>query len=366
MERRKAPEPPCPSRPPSCPPNYQVRVTRVRTQKGLFDSCEDITKIEYVRKADSISNLSSLSGRGMAKSVPDYLNKIDDDAVSLGENASLDSRLWLDGSPPAHSQIYPQNEDSPIMMNEPSWSSPTEGKISRKPSQENGEPQNTPPPCSPSPRPKPLARSKVLSQSVSCLATEPVYDTLRPVPKPRTGKAITKRMRAATETDMTAVAPMPEDFSPSLELPARPRNNSESAIHVKPRILSEGQAPESDVPIRPRNNSMPCTQQQVTKMRQKKHSGGRKRTRSRKLSPPSTPPPPPLPLMGGTKSAVLFPLLPPSPPSSPPLPRRDSGPPTFVPLPPRLANHRDSGPPSFIPTPPPVVEEEGETIFSLH
>lgn len=357
VERRRAPEPPCPSRPPSCPPNYQVRITRVRTHKGRFDSCEDITKIEYVRKDRSSSNLSSLSGRAMAMSMPDYLHKIDDDSVSLAEDVSLDSRLWLDGSPPAQGQVHPQSSSS---MNEASWTTPTnmDRQISyspKHPPMENHE--NTEDQCptnpsnrsdsieilsySPSAAPEPLARSKILSKSVTCLGID--SDPLaRPVPKPRKGKALMNR--AVTETQMTA----PTDSTSLQNLtPIRPRKYSEPPVSPrKPPRVSEGQLPTS---MRLRNNSAPSSESRSKKQLQKKRN-----KRSRIFSPPSTPPPPPCPLADETRP-MLFPLLPP--PLSPqPRPRMDSGPPTFVPMLPKPARYRDSGPPNFIP-PPPVEED---------
>lgn len=123
VERRKAPDPPGPTRPPSCPPNYQIKMTRVRTAgngQGKSDSYEDFTRIEYIRKRTNLT-----SQREMAFSVPDSLDKIADDCISLGENESLDSRLWLDGSPPAQcGLVHPSNKPSTVDF---SWDSPANG-----------------------------------------------------------------------------------------------------------------------------------------------------------------------------------------------------------------------------------------------
>lgn len=373
VEHRKAPEPPAPSRSPSCPPNYQVRITRVRTHlkgSGLSGSCEDITRIEYVR---TDSRLSTSSKKAMAISVPDYLDKIGDDSLSIEDDVSLDSRLWLDGSPPAQTQSAQVHPHNSLSITDTSWTIPT--RVTSSPtavqmkcptvvmrgrsSVESPREHHLSLPAnvsfnfecredqdevedkktfshhfesvadilchSPSKGSQSLASSKEL-----CLDTQPGNQP-RPVPKPRRGKALAKL--TATETCAAAQQnPVPSLRSSQLSsppLPRRPRNNSEPSS-----ILSQKKN-SRNLPayVHPRR-------------------GIGLRSHAKKRSPPSSPPPPPLPLRD------VKPSLTPSHTCPPLRPRRDSGPPTFVPTLPRQQNYSDSGPPKFVPAPPPIEEME--------
>ena len=343
VERRKAPDPPGPYRPPSCPPPNQVRMIRVQDGNGIAksDSYADFNRIEHTR-----SNTNLVSQRVMAMSVPDYLNKIVDDSASLrGETGSLGSRLWLDGSPPppARSSLIHPHDEPPTA--EISWGSPTTNQAS---------PPNTPTDItpiangqsskSPSPprerlyslptkvkidseplsdpqgldsqdqqndahdeteyynlrsggdntshsydKPKRLALSKGLSVSLDDLQSSELLSQARPVPKPRKPRTCTNPIEADAKMIVTQVSLQP-DF---LDIPEmRPRNNSEPP-QIRPRKSSGARAPSK-----------------------KPHGSSKSGRRSRRLSPPSTPPPPPPPTINGE------------------LPPKPAGPPNFIPPPP--------------------------------
>lgn len=338
VERRKAPDPPGgPCRPPSCPPDCEVKMTRVRAHRGLgvYDSCEDFTRIEYVK----MTNTNLISQRAMAMSVPDCLDKIEDDCFSLEEERSLDSRLWLDGSPPIpqSGQVHPQESPS---VADVSWGTPpthaeqeaatavvtrTAHSSTTSPRKERhlSLPANATMhfdnhntqieedsseelhiflpsdagPCSPSE--DTLSSSKGLYQSLSDLlpnssVTGPSSEA-RPIPMPR---------RARTQTNPVVNEPEEASAENPMSYPL--------LLSMRPRNFSE------PPPIRPRKNS---GGKNLSPHHHRNKGSGR---RSRRLSPPSTPPPPP-----------PFQVV------------KDNGPPSFIPTLPK------PGPPHFVPPPPP-------------
>ena len=387
VERRKAPEPPCPSRPPSCPPDCQVRVTRVRACNGISDSCESITRIEYVKKKSPRAvKLSSLACRGRAISVPDCLDKIEDhELLSPLGDGTLDSRLWLDGSPPVQAQIHPQGQPtatggswlSPIsspaaadhfpysssrphsphhqqQRSERHRSLSSSGKFREDRRGSGAKPRrcvgsvgnitSCSPGRRPPPPPKPLARSKLLSRSMDCLITNAQPITLpppppprRPVPKPRRGKARTSadaqtlsqaalELEPASTADVVVVSPSHSLLPTS---PIRPRNNSEPA--KKPRrsqpksdVEEEEKEGASRSQMRPRNNSEPSKRHRRSTGEQKLATTRSKKSSSRRRGRIFSPPstPPPAP---PPLPLVQLPL-PPTPPQ-PAQPNSD-GPPT--------------------------------------
>jgi hypothetical protein len=365
VERRKAPDPPGPFRPPSCPPPYQVKMAKVKTGGGYgrSDSCEDISRMRKVGRSDSYedfsriehtrSNNNLLSQRMMAISVPDYLDKIGDDTASLGKGTgevSLDSRLWLDGSPPPArgSLVHPQDEP---LVTDLSWGSPTtdqtpppqevidkeltditatgkkrsESQLPRErlyslptkitvdcetlkdqqdddttklqtaqqvhlsTHQEQLQDSNEEPIYDRLEK-KRFALSKGMSKSMgNLLSSDPQVEAARPVPKPRKPRTLTNPATAQTEIKCLTLQPPAPLHLPEM----RPRNSSEP--------------PQ----IRPRKNSGALSK--------KPHRSSKCARRSKRLSPPSTPPPPPPPTTIGD-------YLPPKP----------VGPPKFVPPPPPI------------------------------
>lgn len=349
VEHRIAPDPTRPFRPPSCPPNFNVRMARMKTD-DMSRSLEAAARATYVENSSSV----------VSSSVPDYLNRIVDDSVSLGDNQSLDSRLWLDGSPPQihTSEIHPQ--DISLSVAEASWvntstteteasltsdvpadasESPSVVKRGHSPVQpprehyfslpttvlmdfdsleqheviiispegpQSGEGLLAPVADieTPSEGTQPLENSKNLSKSATTITQS------RPVPKPRKGKE--KKLATENLTLEATLSPL----SPSPP-PIRPRNNSEPPT-IRPRI----------------NKGPPRKEATLSVVRQKK-----KNRSSKKRSPPSTPPPPPSspphsappppPTRDDLKALPSLTLS-----SPPPRPRKDSGPPTFVPIPP--------------------------------
>lgn len=329
VERRKAPDPPGPYRFPSCPPPRQVKMTRVKDGNGIAksDSYDDFKRIKHSR-----SNTNLVSQRVMAMSVPDYLNKIVDDNVSLsGETGSLGSRLWLDGSPPppARSSLIHPHDEPPTA--EISWGSPTTNRAS---------PPNTPTEIRSSKSPLPPKEDQVIefdplndqqrldsttsqdqqkdtqcdSEGTECYNSPGGGNTSH------TSKRILSKGRSISLDDLHSsefliqVKPVPK--------PRKPRSLTKPAEDVKVVVTQSSLQPEVlDVPeMRPRNNSEPppirrrkCSTGTVPK---KSHRSSKGRRRSRRLSPPSTPPPPPPPIVNGE------------------LPPKPAGPPKFVPPPP--------------------------------
>lgn len=351
VERRRAPDPPGPSRPPSCPPDYQIKMTRVKTynDRGISDSCNDFTRIEYVKKKKNHlgggTNLSSQ--KAMSTSVPDYLDRIGDDSISLAneEEGSLDSRLWLDGSPPAPAAL-----NTPLQVHP--CTSPSAGDVEMDASWESPVHSQEPHPADDETDPTPVTRreyftttptrkehyfslptavleldcaddtqdedEEVVLEEPSTSGTDvlPVllagelsqdddaaYTQTRPVPLPRKGKALVHPLETDSKgtTDPVAAAAEAGDYSclslqHSLLLSSmRPRNNSEPP-QIRPR---KGSGSNLKKPNRPR-----------------KGSG----VRLRKISPPSTPPPPP--------PSICSPIY------DKPSIKKDSGPPSFIPPPP--------------------------------
>lgn len=97
VDRRKAPEPPGLSRPPSCPPNFRISMTPCNLEKNysrsLSTSVEDVYRIKLKDDARVLPTPQVTPTRMiMASSVPDYLDDI-------GIVSPPSSRLWLDGSP---------------------------------------------------------------------------------------------------------------------------------------------------------------------------------------------------------------------------------------------------------------------------
>ena len=409
VERRRAPEPPAPSRPYS--PNYRLKITRVATNKGtgVFDSCEDLSRIEYIPIQPKGTNLKS--ARFMAASVPDYLNKIADDSVSLNEDdTNLDSRLWLDGSPPLSTSVHPVN--SAPMMESSKTTSPKVKKQFSAPNnikktpvsllthcsslpnsfQEDPENQNGPlkqnfgglPPrahslttsliciasaTSAEIKPQISSREK-LSSSMNPLPTprprngtqppDPL-PTTKPVPKPRKGKAMVKNMKKVSsvpilrlETEQTASIGV--SSSPS----ASPSHNSRSARKNTEPLMNKKLSPPSS-PAPPPPTAM-----------QSKESGT---SGKKKYLRPSSFPLPPSPSAnqkkaGGSprrKKKSLPPMMfsPPSTPPPPPRIRCDSEPatrknqrrcsPPSSPAPPPCPRRDTGPPPSFVPTLPKVT-----------
>lgn len=294
--------------------------------KAISDSCEDL-RINQTRS----SNLASQ--RSMAASVPDSLDKIADDGVSLG---SLGSRLWLDGSPPIsqRNQVYPHNSPPPVA--DVSWEeAPTAMEEGREEEEEVAREQgevlshtqiglsqiphakerhhslqlkdedlrsSTPPAPDDDGA---LFSSKGLSRSLENLVSNNSdgNQQQRPVPKPRKERSQTS-------------APVLETESRSQEEPSRPR--------TLPDLLLS--------PMRPRNNSEPPSIRPRKASHSRSKKGSRKsRGGSRKLSPPSTPPPPPPPLNEDEDAA-------PPPPSQLSLSYSTLNRPTFVPPPPPAAD----------------------------
>ena len=320
VERRKAPDPPGgPSRPPSCPPDHRVRITRVRMnngqQKGTrSDSCDDFTRIEYVKRSTNLK-----STKKFAVSVPDCLDKLDEDSYSI--SGSLGSRLWLDGSPPpvgrSNPPVYPQRSASVENL---SWDYPEERDSTSPPEKQTSFSLSSRKDqaitaaamdlegCQLQPTQKEGRSLYQCSVSVNNILSlqplegeqesaelQPRSNSLgteqeRPVPKPRKGKALERRVdsKQSSESDRNSTS--------SLQPSIRPRTTSSSNKSKRPSSLG---------------------------MRPRKGSGLPKR----KLSPPALPPPPP--------------------------PESSFQPPTIVFTPPEPPRHRDSGPPKFIPPPPP-------------
>ncbi len=322
VERRKAPDPPGGlSRPPSCPPDHRVRMTRVRMhnrqQPGMSDSYEDFTRIQYVKRS---SNLKST--KEMAASVPNYLNKIVDDNISL--DGSLDSRLWLDGSPPPidNPPVYPQHAESVADL---SWASPQHESSSSPATDEQTslsstrggeqtilaaamglEGQQLQPEVDAGENGGFYQRSVSMNNILSLPSEgegestelQPRSNSLnaqqeRPVPKPRKGKARHADSEQKLEGDRTSTS--------SLQPHVRPRTNSEVSSSKKSNR-------PSSLGMRPRKGSgLP----------------------KRKLSPPTLPPPPPPVLQSPSLQPPTVILTPPEPPR-----RCNSGPPKFIPPPP--------------------------------
>lgn len=99
VERRKAPEAPGPSRPPSCPPNFRISMTpwdlKPHYNISLAGSVEDVYRVRVKDDSDDLRRPRRRPKRNkMASSVPDCL-----DHVGLASPPDPSSRLWLDGSP---------------------------------------------------------------------------------------------------------------------------------------------------------------------------------------------------------------------------------------------------------------------------
>ena len=280
VERRRAPDPPGgPSRPPSCPPDHQVRMTRVKMSggggSGKSDSCEDFMRIEYVKRRTNLK-----SSKGMAVSVPDSLDKIGDDSYSLSDSISLNSRLWLDGSPPlppdAEPPVYPKHAasvsdlswtsrpSSPVETDEPKLTSLDKGgnrmlstEALHVDNQERSHggclyQRSVSVDNLSHPSEEEEGSEEKLQPRSSSLSTQQA----RPVPKPRKGKVVAGHGDSEQKTESNS------DSVSSLQPPAHPRTESLSKKSKRP----------SSIGMRPR-----------------KGSGLLKR----KLSPPSLPPPPP-------------------------------------------------------------------------
>ena len=364
VEHRKAPDPPRPS---SISSNYRIRVTRVRTGNGsgISDSCEDLSRINY------LNDTSLASKRRLASSVPDCLDRI---AASFHEDGIIDSRLWLDGSPPEQEvQVHPKDE---LLMSGESWTTVTiaagKGQAScaknnqeleipaprnclsktssdfslpvcfAKESEHNPEASNIT--RKPAINGVPLPRTSSAAGNLSSQTTTYYYTMdsdkkcksigllqinnnsflhLRPIPKPRKGKA------AVRSDDVTSLALQLDTEKcswgkggSSLSLPPSKSSKSRSRRNTAPPL-----SPPSTPPPPPPFSTL----QMPTPPR--KENG--KRCYSKAFSPPSSPPPPPPP-------ASLRPAL---------RPRVESAP-LLLPL-----HYRDSGPPNFVPPPPSTIEE---------
>lgn len=365
VEHRKAPDPPGPSRPPSCPPLHQVKMARVRAGNGLgkSDSYGNLTRIEYNR-----SNTNLVSQKMMAISVPDYLNKIADDSSSLRGDGNLDSRLWLDGSPPpaCESMVHPCDEPPAADI---SWGSPTTNRSSSSLNTLTG---NTPiarrhSSMSPPPRERLHSLPSVIVMDYELLNDQQEDSTAEQAqvhnstiqrsqshdPAVQKVNMCNERLEHYMPSASVGDNVLHSSFEETRSL-ASSKGLSRSLVNIqstesltqtrpvpKPRKLRARAATETKVTctlrlpeMRPRNNSEPpqIRPSEPPQIRPRKGNGALSKKpqhssksasgrRSRRISPPSTPPPPPPPTMDSG------------------LPRKPAGPPKFTPPPPPLEEH---------------------------
>ena len=100
VQRRKAPAPPGPVRPPSCPPN--MRINRNSVSKHTFSMSQSLDDSVELSLELSRTRPRLAAQRKMASSVPDYLDRVGLYSPSSTEGACAgnpNDRLWLDGSP---------------------------------------------------------------------------------------------------------------------------------------------------------------------------------------------------------------------------------------------------------------------------
>ena len=100
VQRRKAPAPPGPVRPPSCPPNMRINRNSVRkhtfsASESLDDSVEMSLELSRTRPRLLVARMK------MASSVPDYLDRMGlySPSPPATNHGNPNDRLWLDGSP---------------------------------------------------------------------------------------------------------------------------------------------------------------------------------------------------------------------------------------------------------------------------
>lgn len=109
VERRKAPDPPGPLRPPSCPPNMRIirnsiHAHTLSTSESMDDSCEMSLQLPNMRRGLVVKSK-------LVSSMPDLLDRA---GYSPSPIAMNNDRLWLDGSPyPVSSTTFQRIFPSP-------------------------------------------------------------------------------------------------------------------------------------------------------------------------------------------------------------------------------------------------------------
>lgn len=98
VERRKAPDPPGPLRPPSCPPNMRINRNSIHAHKlSVSESMDDSYEMSLQLPNAVGPRLKARSK--LASSMPDLLDRAgySPSPIAMGRNPN--DRLWLDGSP---------------------------------------------------------------------------------------------------------------------------------------------------------------------------------------------------------------------------------------------------------------------------
>lgn len=324
LERRKAPKIPGISS--SASGNMQIRVTRVRTrgsQGGLSDSCQDISKVQFLPLEKNLL----ASKKALASSVPDYLDRIGLQDIS-GSGMSLDQDSEIvtmkelqESRNGGHRSSLPFS----FMREHPlSGSIKVSQQLQKEQIKELKQCQQ-----------KLRIQKGLYHRSHSVEDISPQQTQPRPVPKPRKGKAARNSL------------PHEEYSTERFALALEKMTNSKTA-EVKPAPPSSSPPPSHPPPLFP------------VKTHKRPPLLRRKNSAPLPFSPPSSPPPPP-PQQNDSIRASFLPLS--SPPSSRPERNIDDIPDSHLSLsscskteekpfpPPRPRTEKDTAPISSPPRP---------------
>ncbi len=348
---RKAPDPP-----PNVSSSYHIKMTRVK----MCGSCEDLSRMEYNVPVKSTKLASNLE-RTMATSIPDYLDKIEDDSESL------DPRSWLDENSlqeQTQSQVHPQDIG---LTNQASWA-PEEESSPALANEQTFPPQDT------ELTNKASWALEEESSSALILETEPALSSVVKSESVVISLVETTPLDYVKKTSLTSFQRRNHFSSPAsllkefenLEneeekikemlsdldglLPRRHASVGEEPGTTKPTrmlrksssagdLLQEGPSETSSTRAakptpKPRRGKAKVRSEErcSSLIRESGSQKNRKRSSRLKFSPPSTPPPPPpqAPNTRGDTEASNIGFTSPS-----------------------VTRYRDSGPPLFTPPPPP-------------
>ena len=116
VDRRKAPDPPGPARPPSCPPNMRLRINRNFVRAQTFSVSESLDDSLDMSLQLPVARPRFATQMKVASSVPDFLDRMGYSPSPSGTNKNPNDRLWLDGSPyPVTTSTFGQTFRSPPM-----------------------------------------------------------------------------------------------------------------------------------------------------------------------------------------------------------------------------------------------------------
>ena len=372
VQHRRAPEPPGPPRPPSCPPNFRINRLHLHTQ--AFSISDSMEELENERLYENGAHLAHT--RKMASSVPDFLDRMAYSSPVFASNGNQQSvpfqsdprRASMRDSVPstarsvANNSLFDARSTGMLSPQSSSYSNLSTSKLASYSHTLDSLPETSV--LSVEDReggtmPRIKKRRKRVSLPANFLRDFHMLESKEAQIRQQL-QAFDLPPRPASSLGFSSY---PYSYQPPCQM--RPRGTSFGSERlVSPPLMSKQATKPAKVA--PETKSKPVPKPRKAKGAKPLPDANKKKkkepafvTATRILRVYPTPTATETSTAGSdmensvtmctaqitvTNKSVAATNSP------PPRPRKDSGPPSFVPLPPR----KDSGPPNFVPTPPPV------------